>query len=121
MIKQELGGEIFWSIALVAGIVFGALVMRNRGYSTTATYYNNGSITASGEEFDPRALTCAHPSAGFGSWILVKSKGKTPEMAVCVRVNDRCKDGIDLTPEAFARLAPLACGRIDVLVKKIHE
>jgi rare lipoprotein A len=56
----------------------------------TASYYSNefaGRRTASGEIFNPKALTAAHRSAAFGSRIKVTHLGNGKE--VIVRVNDR--------------------------------
>ena len=55
-----------------------------------ASYYGNelaGNRTASGERFDPRAMTAAHRTLPLGSKIRVtnKANGKS----VIVRVNDR--------------------------------
>jgi rare lipoprotein A len=41
--------------------------------------------TASGEPFNPNAMTCAHRTAPFGTQFRIRHKGRT---AVC-RVNDR--------------------------------
>ena len=47
----------------------------------------NGNQTASGETFNPGALTAAHPSLPFGSRVRVKNQknGRT----VVVKINDR--------------------------------
>jgi rare lipoprotein A len=54
-----------------------------------ASYYSDrlaGRRTASGERYDPRALTAAHPSLPFGSVVRVeRSNGRS----VDVRINDR--------------------------------
>jgi rare lipoprotein A len=52
-----------------------------------ASYYEHGSLTASGEKFDARELTAAHPTLPFGTRLRVTnlSTGKS----VTVRVNDR--------------------------------
>lgn len=42
-------------------------------------------ITASGEKFNPNALTAAHKTLPFGTKLLVTYKGKS----VTVRINDR--------------------------------
>ena len=52
-----------------------------------ASYYAEGEQTASGETFDPHALTAAHPNLPFGTKLRVTdvSTGRS----VVVRVNDR--------------------------------
>ncbi|MDR1774939.1 MAG: septal ring lytic transglycosylase RlpA family protein [Actinomycetes bacterium] len=65
-----------------------------------ATWYGVGTGTASGERFNPNALTCAHKTLPFGTLVRVTYKGKS----VVVRVNDRGPYGkgrvIDLTVRA---------------------
>jgi rare lipoprotein A len=52
-----------------------------------ASYYSHGSKTASGEKFNPKELTAAHPTLPFGTRVRVTNvnTGKS----VTVRVNDR--------------------------------
>ena len=56
-----------------------------------ASYYGgaalNGHLTASGERFNPNALTAAHPSLPFGTRIRVTNLSNHRQ--VVVRVNDR--------------------------------
>ncbi|XP_054163598.1 probable endolytic peptidoglycan transglycosylase RlpA [Oppia nitens] len=44
-----------------------------------------GALTASGEKFDPNALTAAHKTLPFGTMVRVSCNGRT----VVVRINDR--------------------------------
>lgn len=55
--------------------------------SGIASYYSEGTRTASGERFDARELTAAHPTLPFGTRLRVTNviTGKS----VTVRVNDR--------------------------------
>ncbi len=56
----------------------------------SASYYGNefaGRRTANGETFNPRALTAAHRSAGFGTQIRVTNLANGKQ--VVVRINDR--------------------------------
>lgn len=60
------------------------------GYSETGTasmYHDGlaGRPTASGEPYDPGAMTAAHPSLPLGSWVQVQGPGGT----AVVRINDR--------------------------------
>jgi rare lipoprotein A len=52
-----------------------------------ASFYNEGTQTASGEKFDPRELTAAHPTLPFGTWLRVTNVATG--RSVIVGVNDR--------------------------------
>lgn len=69
-----------------------------------------GRKTASGEHFDPDALTAAHASLPLGSVIEVRRwKDKR---VVRVRINDRCgRCSLDLSPAAARRLGMINDGR----------
>jgi rare lipoprotein A len=73
-------------------------------FSGLATWYGVGQGTASGERFNPNAMTCAHKTLPFGTLIRVTYKGKK----VVVRVNDRGPYGkgrvIDLTVRAAEKI-----------------
>lgn len=90
-------------------------------HSGIASFYWQGTRTASGEPFDRRALTAAHPRLRFGTRVRVTnlSNGRS----VVVRINDRgpFKPGriIDLSEGAAEvigmKTAGLANVRVDVL------
>lgn len=81
----------FFLTALAAAFLFAATPT----YASTmkASWYDcvkpgecsRHKITASGERFNPNALTAAHKSLPFGTRLKVTYKGRT----VIVRVNDR--------------------------------
>jgi peptidoglycan lytic transglycosylase len=52
-----------------------------------ASFYSQGSRTASGEKFDPNELTAAHPTLPFGTKLRVTNQHTG--RSVTVRVNDR--------------------------------
>ena len=52
-----------------------------------ASFYTEGTLTASGERFDTRQLTAAHPNLPFGTRLRVTNV--TSGRSVTVRVNDR--------------------------------
>jgi rare lipoprotein A len=52
-----------------------------------ASYYSEGTQTASGEQFDPNALTAAHPNLPFGTKLRVTNVATG--RSVIVWVNDR--------------------------------
>lgn len=83
-----------------------------------ASYYSStlaGRRTASGERYDPRALTAAHARLPLGTRVRVTRVGGP---SVEVRVNDRCgcTHGriIDLSHEAARRLGMLTAGVVPV-------
>ena len=86
--------------------------------ATTATYYAShyhGKRTASGIRFNKNAYYAAHRSLAFGTRLRVTNRrnGKS----VVVKIVDRCRCSLDLSPAAFRRLAPLSAGRISVRLK----
>ncbi|MGQ0686155.1 septal ring lytic transglycosylase RlpA family protein [Bradyrhizobium sp.] len=52
-----------------------------------ASFYSQGTKTASGERFDPKELTAAHPTLPFGTRLRVTNQHTG--RSVTVRVNDR--------------------------------
>lgn len=89
----------------------------------SASWYGaeqGGRRTASGERYDPKALTAAHNSLAFGTLLRVTSlaTGRT----VTVRVNDRGPGHgrlIDLSEAAARRLGTRACGVAQVTIEQI--
>lgn len=74
-------------------------------------------VTASGERFDPEGLTAASRLFQLGQLLRVCYAG----VCVDVRLNDRCAcQGIDLSRGAFAMLAPLSRGVIQVEVRVVE-
>ncbi len=91
-----------------------------------ATWYGGrlaGHRTASGERFDPRAMTAAHLSLPLGSWVEVRrTDGQGP--AVRVRINDRGPYGdsrriIDLSKHAAELLGITRKGTAEVSVRLV--
>jgi rare lipoprotein A (peptidoglycan hydrolase) len=113
-------------VAAVAGaaVLVGAIAappslrVASADESCNATYYDQGTTTASGEPFDPGAMTAAHRTLPFGTVVQVTDtdNGKV----VAVRINDRGPFApdrcIDLTRAAFERLAPASRGVIPVVL-----
>ena len=82
-----------------------------------ASFYNEGfagKATASGEIYDPNAMTAAHRTLPFGTRLRVR----LGEKSVVVRINDRGpyhkKRVLDLSQKAFERLSPISRGVISV-------
>jgi peptidoglycan lytic transglycosylase len=88
-----------------------------------ASFYGRGFAgrrTASGERFDPNAMTAAHPSLPFGTRVRVtRANGQS----VTVRINDRCgcPGGriVDLSEGAARRLGMLREGVVIVRLEVI--
>jgi rare lipoprotein A len=84
--------------------------------SCGASFYDEGQLTANGENFDPNALTAAHKTLPFNTKVRVTNpaNGKS----VTVRINDRGPfiDGrcIDLSRAAFASIASVDVGALTV-------
>jgi len=99
--------------------------VRPAGYQEgKASYYGSefhGETTASGEVFDASAMTAAHRTLPFNSWVRVTSKESGD--SVEVRINDRGPYSgdrlIDLSKGAFESIAPLSRGVINVSIVPI--
>jgi rare lipoprotein A len=84
--------------------------------SCGASYYEQGQLTASGETFDPEALTAAHKTWAFNTRVRVTNpaNGKS----VVVRINDRgpyvAGRCMDLSRAAFRTIASLSQGEVTV-------
>ncbi len=86
------------------------------GNSCTASYYDEPQMTASGERFNPSAMTAAHKTLPLGS--RVKVTNPRTGATVIVRINDRgpyvggrC---LDLSRAAFAAIGNLGSGTMTV-------
>lgn len=73
-----------------------------------ASYYDLSGVTASGEKFNPKALTAAHRWFPFDAIVTVVDQDTG--RSVKVRINDRGpwvdQHMLDLTPAAINQLAP---------------
>jgi rare lipoprotein A len=91
-----------------------------------ATWYGSqfaGRRTASGERFDPGAMTAAHRKLPFGTWVEVRRRDTG--RSVRVRVNDRGPWGddrrvIDLSRAAARELGILGEGKVQVELRVVH-
>jgi rare lipoprotein A len=102
-------------------IIFCALNTNAQNYK--ATYYHDkydGRTTHSGEIFDQTKFTCASCIHKFGT--LLKVTNKKNGKSVIVKVNDDGPLGnykIDLSREAFKKIATLPEGVIPVTIEVI--
>lgn len=91
------------------------LKILSRG-SCAASYYGNGGRTASGEAFDPDALTAAHRTLPLGSKVRVINRHN--DRSVIVRINDRgpfvAGRCLDLSSAAMQAVGGLGPGVIPV-------
>jgi peptidoglycan lytic transglycosylase len=86
------------------------------GGSCEASYYGEGQLTASGEDFDPGEMTAAHKTLAFGTKIRVINKNN--DESAIVRINDRgpyvsgrC---LDLSTAAMRAVGGMGSGVIPV-------
>jgi hypothetical protein len=90
--------------------------------SCQASFYAEGQQTASGEPFDPNALTAAHKTLPFGTMVRVTNTGNG--QTVDVEINDRgpfvAKRCIDLSKAAFDAIADESAGVADVTVEVLQ-
>lgn len=81
-----------------------------------------GRPTASGEKFDRRAMTAAHATVPFGTFVKVTNLENN--RSVIVRINDRFPGTknrvIDLSEGAFSRIANPDQGVISVQVELVR-
>jgi len=93
---------------------------------TIASWYGGGEklnkLTASGEIFNPQALTCASWDYHFGTRLKV-TNAKNNKIVI-VRVNDRGPNkrlgrAIDLTKRAFSKIADTKQGLVLVKIERI--
>jgi rare lipoprotein A len=90
-----------------------------------ASYYGRGFAghkTASGERFDPNAMTAASPSMPFGTRVRVS---RADGRSVTVRINDRCgcPGGriVDLSEGAARKLGMLKEGVLTVRMEVLGK
>ncbi len=98
---------------------------RRNLFSGIATWYGDvlkGHHTASGEIFDPQALTACHPTLPFGT--LVRVINLRNRQSVVVRINDRGilspKGVIDLSTAAAEQINMLHAGVAPVRLEIVH-
>ena len=97
-IRRTIGAVLGTTLALAA-LVGPALAHGDQ--SGAASWYAHGRRTASGERFDPGAMTAAHRSLPFGTHVRVTNRANG--RSVVVRINDR-------GPFARGRIIDLARG-----------
>lgn len=109
-------------LLLIALIADAAPASKRTGVASWYVDSNDNVWTASGEVFNPGALTCASYEYPLGTRLRVTDPQS--KRSVVVQVNDlgpakRLGRLVDLTPAAFKRLAPLSKGLVLVDVEKL--
>ncbi len=117
--EMASAAELRFAQAPVAEFSQGSLIGTGK-----ASYYGSelsGRRTASGERFDPTALTAAHRTLPFGTRVLVTNTGNG--RSVVVRINDRGpfhgNRMIDLSREAARQIGLISRGSGQVRVAAI--
>jgi rare lipoprotein A len=101
---------------LCASILFMAGVCRPAS-ADVATFYADyyiGRPTASGELYNARLMTAAHPELPFGTYVRVWRADRY----VDVKINDRCRCDIDLSKAAAEALGITGIADVSVEVLK---
>jgi rare lipoprotein A len=87
-----------------------------------ASYYSEGTETASGERFNPQELTAAHPNLPFGTHLRVTNLATG--QSVVVRVNDRGPfvpgRSVDVSYSAAQQLGFLESGTAKVKMEVVQ-
>jgi rare lipoprotein A len=114
----------FITIASLALGALAPLAVEAKSSCGIASWYGpgfHGNLTASGERFNSRALTAAHPSLPFGTKIKVTNQENG--RSVIVRGNDRGpfygSRIIDLSEGAFQHIASLGQGVARVCISRV--
>jgi rare lipoprotein A len=114
----------FISIVSLALGALAPLAVEAKSSCGIASWYGpgfHGNLTASGERFNSRALTAAHPSLPFGTKIKVTNQ--LNGRSVIVRGNDRGpfygSRIIDLSEGAFRQIASLGQGVARVCISRV--
>lgn len=107
------------AVALAASTVFVLGMLSAKASPVVASFYHEGSRTASGERFHADGMTCAHRTLRFGTRVRVTYHGRS---AVC-RVTDRgpalwTHRNIDLSRGTARAIGMLKVGvaKIDMVV-----
>src|SRR5690606_39477984 len=87
-----------------------------QGGTCQASMYGEGQLTASGETFDPSAMTAAHKELPFGTQVEVTNPANGKSVTVTINdrgpfVAGRC---LDLSTASFETIASSGQGVVDV-------
>lgn len=95
---------------------------QQQGVASFYADYFQGRKTASGEPFDQKALTAAHPSLPFGTRVLVTRKDTGKQVEVLINDRGPFVKGriIDLSKRAARELGMIDRGTAPVLVTALR-
>lgn len=120
MKQQPLSSLLLLIVATGAIAGAPAAVKAEQAVHGLATWYGpgfNGARTASGERFNPKALTAAHRSLPFGTQVRVTNLKNG--QSVVVRINDRLGDPgvvIDLSSGAAQAISLIETSPVKIEV-----
>lgn len=103
-------------LAIAAATLIPSVALAQR-----ATYYSDayqGKRTASGEVYSVQGYTAAHPTLPLGTVVRVTNLNNG--RSVVVRVNDRCRCGIDLSRAAARDIDLLTVGVAQVAINVVR-
>ena len=115
-------------LAVVLGLAFvstsGLAVAQPLSEEGTATFYSNrfeGKKTASGEVYDKKALSAAHPKYAFGTRLRVTNleNGKSAVVTVNDRMKRTAQGVIEVTPRVASLLGFAKAGTARVRVEVV--
>ena len=119
------GGLLIVALAVLAACGGAAKQTQHTGnvYRGYASWYGEAQMTASGERFNPHALTAAHRSLPLGTRVRVTNTRNG--RSVIVRINDRGPYSgsriIDLSEAAARQLDMIDAGVAPVTLEVLHE
>ena len=94
-----------------------------REYTTTASWYKHGKVTANGERFNPYGLTAAHRTLPFGTKLRVTNI--STNRTIIVRINDsgpyKLGRGLDLSLGAAQRIGMFAIGVTKLKIQILED
>jgi rare lipoprotein A len=121
-----------WQLVLAGAVLLFAIASMMAGMAVaqpldeegTATFYSNrfeGKKTASGEVYDKKALTAAHPRYAFGTRLRVTNleNGKSAVVTVNDRMKRTAQGVIEVTPRVASLLGFTKAGTARVRVEVV--
>jgi rare lipoprotein A len=108
-------------LAIAAATIIPSVVVPAAAFAQRATYYSDvyhGKRTASGEVYSVQGYTAAHPTLPLGTVVRVTNLNNG--RSVVVRVNDRCRCGIDLSRAAAQDIGIITAGVAQVAINIVR-
>nr|WP_290667779.1 septal ring lytic transglycosylase RlpA family protein [Halomonas sp. HL-48] len=110
-------------MAVNSALAHGTQTDTQRGVASFYSDRFQGATTASGEAFDQKALTAAHPSLPFGSKVRVSRPDTGQEVEVLINDRGPYVEGriIDLSKSAARELGIISSGVAPVMVTLLDQ